>query len=153
VTHSETVFFMSKQTLKSLSDLSALKEYLDDTKLKNTSTADESINKKRDAQFHSNVAADGVSRWEPIHKLLSNKLFEAIASGSVNKISSKNYSIVIAVLTYPTMADAYIRQEQLDQAHDIALRIKRGLKSGHIKYTNAKIPSPWRIGGNPGTKK
>jgi hypothetical protein len=141
---------MSKQTLKSLSDLSVLKEHLDNAKLKNTSTVGYNISEKRHDQFHSNI---GVGGWEPIHKLLSNKLFEAIAAGSVNHISSKNYSIVIAVLTYPTTADAYIRQEQLDQAHEIALRIKRGLKSGHIKYMNAKIPSPWRIGGNPGTKK
>lgn len=144
---------MKKQTLKSFSDLSILKKNLDESNQKSLTANHEIASKRDDAQPKSKLASDGTDAWEPIHKILSNKLFEEVASGEVNTISSKNYSIVLSALTYPKTADASILQEQLDQAHDIALRIKRGLKAGRIKYTNAKIPSPWAIGGNPGTKR
>jgi len=142
-----------KRTLKSFSDLSILKKNLDKSNQQRLNPNRETASTKDDAQPKSKLASYGGGSWEPIHKILSNKLFEAVASGEVNTISSKNYSIVISALTYPKTADASILQEQLDQAHDIALRIKRGLKAGRIRYTNAKTPSPWTISGNPGTKR
>lgn len=144
---------MKKQTLKSFSDLSILKKNLEELNPKKPTTTSETASTKNDAQPKSKLANAGTNSWEPIHKILSNELFEAVATGKVNTISSKNYSIVLSALTYPKTADASILQEQLDHAHDIALRIKRGLKAGRIRYTNAKIPSPWAIGGNPGTKR
>lgn len=144
---------MTKRIFKSLSDLSALKENLPSSSSKLSPEGAGNAHKK-DLQSAKIKAADGnVSAWEPVIRLLSNKLFEDIASGLVDKISSKNYSIVLAVLTYPKKADSFISQENLDKAHDIAGRIKRGLKSGRIKYTQARIPTPWRIDGNPGTRK
>lgn len=144
---------MAKRIFKSLSDLSALKENLPSSSSKLSPEGAGNTHKK-DLQSAKIKAADGnVSAWEPVIRLLSNKLFEDIASGLVDKISSKNYSIVLAVLTYPKKADSFISQENLDKAHDIAGRIKRGLKSGRIKYTQARIPTPWRIDGNPGTRK
>jgi hypothetical protein len=143
---------MKNKIFKSLSDLSFLKKEANDLDEK-IFNADESISNEYDASLNRNIAADGSTKWLPVRKLLSNKLFEEIAWGSVNRITSKNYSVVLAVLTYPTKADTFIRQEHLDKAHDIALRIKSGLKSGRIKYTDPKIPKPWRISGNPGTRK
>jgi hypothetical protein len=143
---------MKNKIFKSLSDLSFLKKQANDSNEK-FFNADESIGNEYDASLNRNISADESNKWLPVRKLLSNKLFEEIAWGSVNRITSKNYSVVLAVLTYPTKADTHIRQEHLDKAHDIALRIKSGLKSGRIKYTDAKIPKPWRISGNPGTRK
>lgn len=143
---------MKNKILKSLSDLSILKK-----ELNNSVNKDANANKivKIDYEDNLNQALhkEKINLWLPINKLLSNKLFEEIAWGTVNSISSKNYSVVLAVLTYPKIADRNIRQVDLDKAHDIALRIKNGFKSGRVKYTDAKIPKPWRISGNPGTRK
>jgi hypothetical protein len=144
---------MEKKILKSLRELSVLKR-----NIPTSSNGAEAPGNRKEKHSSPNlliktVTESGVSPWEPVFLLLTNKLFDDIASGLIDKISSKNYSVVLAVLTYPKKADSQISQEQLDRAHDIATRIKRGLKAGRIKYTYAQVPSPWRINGNPGTKK
>jgi hypothetical protein len=143
---------MQKKILKSLSDLSVLKENLPTRGRKLVTEGTGNVIKRNPNSSKRKATDSGVSPWEAVERLLSNKLFEDIASGLVDRISSKNYSIVLAVLTYPTKSDSFISQENLDKAHEIASRIKRGLKTGRVKYTQAKIPTPWRIGGNPGTR-
>lgn len=92
-------------------------------------------------------------KWAAIFDLLLDPVFAKVAEGKINKISSRKYSIILAALTYPTSADSIIDQADLDRAHDLAYLIKIGVNSGSIKYTNARIPSPCRIAGNPGTRR
>jgi hypothetical protein len=143
---------MHKKIFKSLSDLSVLKKNFHTSENKLMTEDTDNAIKSNPHSSKRKVKDSGISSWEAVERLLSNKLFEEIASGLVDRISSKNYSIVLAVLTYPKKSDSLISQENLDRAHEIARDIKRGLKSGRIKYTQAKIPMPWRIGGNPGTR-
>ncbi len=143
---------MQKKIFKSLSDLSVLKENLPTSGKKLVTEDTDNAIKSTPHSSKRKATGSGVSSWEAVERLLSNKLFEDIASGLVDRISSKNYSIVLAVLTYPTKSDSLISQENLDKAHEIASRIKRELKAGRVKYMQAKIPTPWRIGGNPGTR-
>ena len=93
------------------------------------------------------------SKWAAVIALLEDRFYSDLASGLANKISSKRYSTVIAVLSYPTKADQIINHQDLDRAHGLAYFIKASVNSGSIKYTNARVPSTWRISGNPGTKR
>jgi hypothetical protein len=140
--------------MKSLSDLHSLrelstkcsseKELIDEpTKLKPVDTF---ITYKHLNEYER-------SKWSAVLDLLEDPFFLKLTSGLEKKISSKKYSFVTAVLTYPTKADAIIKQEDLNRAHGIAYLIKTGVNSGSIKYTNARVPSTWRIAGNPGTRR
>ncbi len=103
------------------------------------------------ATKYLNLSEDNRSKWAAILVLLEDSFFSNLASGLETKISSKKYSVVIAALTYPSKTDGVISQQDLDRARIIANTIKGGVRSGIIKYTHAKIPSPWRIDGNPGS--
>lgn len=92
-------------------------------------------------------------KWAAIFDLLQDPFFSELASGEKTKISSKKYSTVLAALSYPTKSDSIIDQADLDRAHGLAYLIKIGVNSGSIEYTNARIPSTWRIAGNPGTRR
>jgi hypothetical protein len=144
---------MKKKSFQSFDDFSSLKDHLERSTSNGKSTIHKESERKKYLTDQKQFAENGRSSWEPVFRLLENKLFDDIASGLIKKISSSNYSVVTAVLTYPTVANPFISQDQLDKAHSVAHRIKRGVNSGRIKYTHAKVPSPWRIGGNPGTKK
>jgi hypothetical protein len=93
-------------------------------------------------------------QWNIVHDLLRDPFFENLYSGLVPpKISSTRYSLVLAVLSYPYIASTGIKQDELDKAHRIAKFIQRNVRSGRLTYTNAKVPTRWQIGGNPGTKR
>lgn len=99
-------------------------------------------------------AEEGAGRWDVVCQLLDDPFFENLYAGlGAPRISSKRYSLVLAVLTYPRVASAGITQAQLDKAHVIAKFIQTSIRSGRLSYTHAKLPSRWPIGGNPGTKR
>ena len=145
---------MQNEKYKSFSELSILKEiikegHVDDVKPANLGPTKTIVT----AQKYQHLSDSERSKWGPVFDLIEDPLFQKIVNGSVRNISSKKYSLVTAVLTYPSTADLLISQEDLDRAHGIAYLIKSGVNSGNIKYTKARIPSTWRIAGNPGTKR
>jgi hypothetical protein len=92
--------------------------------------------------------------WSIVHALLNDPFFENLYSRLIlPKISSKRYSLVLAVLSYPKIASQGITQEELDKAHRVAKFIQGNVRSGEITYTHAKVPTAWPISGNPGTKR
>ena len=145
---------MKKMPLKSFSDLLSLKDL-------NTKCSDElastavATRPKPDeiCKSYKHLNEYERSQWAAVLDFLEDPFFIKLASGLISKISSKKYSAVTAVLTYPTKADSIIRQEDLNRAHNIAYLIKTRVNSGSIKYTNARVPSTWRIAGNPGTRR
>ena len=140
--------------LKSLGDLSKIKGLV-----ASTSESKESQNLKNKTKVsaihndYKKLSDSDRAKWVAIFDLLLDPFFSELASGEKNKISSKKYSTVVAALTYSTKADSIIDQADLDRAHGLAYLIKMGVNSGSIKYTNARIPSTWRIAGNPGTRR
>ena len=145
---------MNKKHFKSFADLSTLKDDLQ--KDKSTTTSREVV-KPNKVQFpittYKNLSENDRSKWFAILSLLENDFFKDVASGINKSISSNRYSTVTAALTYPKSADSIINQTDLDEALRIATIIKKGVNSGRINYTNARIPKNWPIAGNPGTKR
>lgn len=145
---------MKTQTLKSFSDLSAIKDSLA-TSIKQPSSESRSqhVQSSNTASSYKHLNESDRSKWAAVFDLLEDKFFSDLTAGLEKKISSKKYSTVTAVLSYPTEADHIISQQDLNRAHGLAYFIKASVNSGSIKYTNARVPSNWRISGNPGTKR
>lgn len=145
---------MKKTSLKSFSDLHSLSEL--STKCSSEKEKINGSTKPRTVDAfitYKHLNEYERSKWSAVFDLLEDPFFYKLTSGLVKQISSKKYSLVTAVLTYPTKSDAIIKQEDLNRAHGIAYLIKTGVNSGIIKYTNARVPSTWRIAGNPGTRR
>ena len=145
---------MKQVKLKSFRDLSETKNLVVSSS-QNNATENVSVESKKVAQRkdYKQLTESDRGKWAAIFDLLLDPFFRELAEGKTNKISSKKYSLVVAALTYPTKADSIMDQDDLDRAHGIAYLIKIGVNSGSIKYTNARIPSTWRIAGNPGTRR
>ncbi len=145
---------MKRATLKSFGELSEIKNLLVSTsEISASENPDSALEISGKSKDYRKLSDDDKAKWAAIFDLLFDPFFSEVASGEKNKISSKKYSTVIAALTYPTKADSIIDQVDLDRAHGIAYLIKIGVNSGSIKYTNARVPSTWRIAGNPGTRR
>jgi hypothetical protein len=145
---------MKQVKLKSLRDLSEIKNLVASSSqneaMENVSVEPKKVLQRKD---YKHLTEGDRGKWAAVFDLLLDPFFSELAEGKTNKISSKRYSVVVAALTYPTRADSIIDQDDLDRAHGIAYLIKMGVNSGSIKYTNARIPSTWRIAGNPGTRR
>jgi len=144
---------MKNTRLKSFSDLAEVKSLLTSTSKPVATLGIKNESNVSSQRNYKNLSEADRGKWSVIFDLLSDPFFGNLAEGKINKISSKKYSTVVAALTYPTKADSIIDQVDLDRAHGIAYLIKIGVNSGSIKYTNARIPSTWRIAGNPGTRR
>lgn len=145
---------MKTKALKSFSDLSAIKDTLATSKKQPSSEAQsQHVQSSTTTSSYKHLNESDRSKWAAVFDLLEDKFFSDLTAGLENKISSKKYSTVTAVLSYPTEADHIISQQDLNRAHGLAYFIKASVNSGSIKYTNARVPSTWRISGNPGTKR
>ena len=145
---------MKQVKLKSFRDLSEIKNLVvsssQNNAIENVSVDLIKVSPRKD---YKQLTESDRGKWAAVFDLLLDPFFSELAKGKTNMISSKKYSVVVAALTYPTTADSIIDQVDLDKAHGLAYLIKMGVNSGSIKYTNARIPSTWRIAGNPGTKR
>lgn len=145
---------MKQVKLKSFGDLSGIKALVTSaSQNKVTKGMNDHSNGNTKRKDYEKLPESDRGKWAPIFDLLLDPFFNELAEGKIKKISSKKFSTVVAALTYPTKADSIIDQIDLDRAHGIAYLIKIGVNSGSIEYTNARIPSTWRIAGNPGTKR
>ena len=145
---------MKHVRLKSFGDLSEIKSLVASTlKTEESQNLKNELDVSLQRKDYKKLSENDRGNWAAIFDLLLDPFFGELAEGQINKISSKKYSTVVAALTYPTKADSIIDQADLDRAHGLAYLIKIGVNSGHIKYTNARIPSTWRIAGNPGTRR
>jgi len=145
---------MKQVKLRSFGDLSEIKSLVasaSKTEVSQNSKSELDVSSQR--IDYKKLSEDDRGKWAPIFDLLLDPFFVELVEGKTKKISSKKYSIIVAALTYPTKADSIIDQADLDRAHGLAYFIKTCVNSGSIKYTNARIPSTWRIAGNPGTRR
>jgi len=145
---------MKTKPLKSFDELSIIKDKINNSLNHSTNSTDLfQAEEAETANNYKELSVEDRSKWAAVFDLLEDHFFSDLASGLHKKISSKKYSTVTSVLTYPTKADSIISQSDLDIAHGLAYFIKTSVNSGSIKYTNARIPGAWRIAGNPGTKR